>query len=59
MTTTLSAPGERWKVSKLFLKNAETLAGNIFGLPNHHKLRNKEILKIVNLMKKLEKNVNK
>lgn len=45
--------------SKLFLKNAETLAGNIFGLPNHHKLRNKEILKIVNLMKKLEKNVNK
>lgn len=42
--------------SKLYLKNSEVLAGNIFGLPNHHKLSKIEILKIVKLMKNLEKN---
>ena len=45
--------------TKLFLKNSETLAGNIFGLPNHHKLSKLEILKIIKLMKNLEKNIDR
>ena len=45
--------------SKLYLKNSEALAGNIFGLPNHHKLSKIEILKIVKLMKNLEKNIDR
>lgn len=40
--------------SKVFLKNSEMLAGNIFGLPNHYKLKKKEINLIVDLMKNLE-----
>ena len=45
--------------SKLYLKNSEALAGNIFGLPNHHKLSKIEILKIVRLMKNLEKDIDR
>ncbi len=33
---------------RLFLKNAETLSGNIFGLPNHPKLTKKEMDYIIN-----------
>ncbi|MDA9696706.1 DegT/DnrJ/EryC1/StrS family aminotransferase [Candidatus Pelagibacter sp.] len=35
------------KYNKKILKNAELLAGNIFGLPNHHLLKKKELNYIV------------
>ena len=38
---------------KLILKNSEELSGKIFGLPNHYKLRKKDLDYIVNVMGKL------
>ncbi len=35
---------------KLFLPNAEKLSGNIFGLPNHHKLSRKDLDYIINVI---------
>ena len=38
---------------KLKLKNSEELSGKIFGLPNHYKLKKKDLDYIVNVMGKL------
>jgi|TARA_Y100000294_G_scaffold177367_1_gene202521 perosamine synthetase len=39
---------------KLYLTNAEKLSGNIFGLPNHFKLRKKQLLYIVKTINNLQ-----
>ena len=38
---------------KVFLPNAEKLSGSILGLPNHHKLRRKDLDYIVSVISKI------
>ena len=42
------------KFKNLKLRNAENICGNLIGLPNHHLITNKEINKILNLIKTLK-----
>ena len=46
------------KYNKKILKNSELLAGNIFGLPNHHLLKKKELDYIISSLEDYTKNEN-